>query len=90
MTIPELWALFYQRDSVLIALFLAPLTGLGMYAAHQWHQHERFLSEHPEIGRTFAAWRKRHRPNPRECPTHHIIVLPRKSCPACGWKPPRK
>lgn len=81
--------MFYQRDSVLIAMFLGPLTALGVYAAHQWHTHERFLSDHPEIGRTFAAWRKRPRVNPRECPTHHIIVIGRRSCPVsgCGWKP---
>lgn len=85
MSIDQLWAWFYQRDVILIVFMLGPLTALGMYAAHQWHELDRFIGQHPDIAARLKAWRLM--PKPNECPTHHILVLPRQSCPACGWKP---
>ena len=90
-SVDALWALFWARDQALIVLFLAPLTALGVYAAHQWHQHERFMAEHPETATLFRLWLKKPKaPDKRECPTHHMLVL-WGSCPmpGCDWKPPQ-
>lgn len=88
-SIDALWALFWQRDTILIALFLGPLTALGIYAATRWGEYERFLAEHPDIASRFKVWRRRPKPpDPNACPTHHILVM-RGSCPipGCGWRP---
>jgi len=93
MTADELWSLFYQRDTVLIVFLLEPLVVLGLYASIRWGEAERFFRDHPEMARRFKHWQRTKQPevDPLECPTHHIKVLPRKSCPVsgCAWRPKR-
>jgi len=81
---PDLIAFFFERDRMLLVLFLGPLVALGMYAAHRWVEFDRFLTDHPEVKRNFSAWQKRN-----VCPKHGVHVIPRHSCPVagCGWKP---
>jgi hypothetical protein len=82
-------AFFFDRDRAFIALFLAPLTALGAYAAHRWHRYELFMEAHPEVRRTFERWKP---VDPRVCPTHGMYVPRGKSCgaPGCEWHPPAR